>query len=164
MITKVINMVTGITTEYFCSPRSAVIAAHAKSLGDYEVWSYERNYYKLVTTGQWTVACGTFSAWLDENNPGFIGYPPTDQAEQEQSYNYCFFTNHVVTAARYNIIIQTMKPYTNSEMHEFWIHLVDAYKAAEHTRKSDARTLRGFANHISGAVSPEFHAAHPFQP
>jgi hypothetical protein len=54
---------------YTCSPRDAVIAAHAQSigLGDFNTWDYEKNYGHLVGHGHDTVWCGSFSARLEES-------------------------------------------------------------------------------------------------
>ncbi len=46
------------------SPRDAVIAAHAQSLGDFNTWEYEDRYGRLVRSGRETVGCGNFCAKL----------------------------------------------------------------------------------------------------
>ena len=63
MTTRTFNLATGDWGPvYSCSPRDAVIAAHAQSLGDFNTWDYEARYDRLVSTGSETVWCGAFSA------------------------------------------------------------------------------------------------------
>lgn len=49
---------------YTCSPREAVIAAHAQSVGsgDFNTWDYERAWGHLVTETEHVVTCGSMSA------------------------------------------------------------------------------------------------------
>lgn len=47
---------------YTCSPREAVIAAHAQSLRDWDTWRYEERYGHLVVEGVTRVSCGRFHA------------------------------------------------------------------------------------------------------
>ena len=47
---------------YSCDPRSAVIAAYAQSLGDFNTWGYADTYGHLVRTGRCGIHCGDFSA------------------------------------------------------------------------------------------------------
>jgi hypothetical protein len=49
-------------TTYSCSPREAVIAAHAQSLRDWNTWDYETRYGHLVVEGVARVSCGAFYA------------------------------------------------------------------------------------------------------
>jgi hypothetical protein len=44
------------------TPREAVIAAYAQSLGDNNIDGYERNYSKKVKEGTISVSCGDFAA------------------------------------------------------------------------------------------------------
>jgi hypothetical protein len=47
---------------YSCTPREAVIAAYAQSLGDWNTWQYAERYSECVVEGNHTVACGDFCA------------------------------------------------------------------------------------------------------
>lgn len=42
-----------------------MIAAFAQSKGDYNTWDYERKYGSLVVEGKVSVACGDFSALIE---------------------------------------------------------------------------------------------------
>jgi hypothetical protein len=65
-VTRTFNLATGDWAgEYSCSPRDAVIAAHAQSSGDFNTWDYETRYGHLVNQGAETVWCGSFSARLE---------------------------------------------------------------------------------------------------
>jgi len=50
---------------YSCSPKEAVIAAHAQSLGDFNTWDYQK-YGHLVKEGEFTIGCGEFCALTKE--------------------------------------------------------------------------------------------------
>lgn len=43
-------------------PREAVIAAHARSVGDGNTWDHERRHGHLVEEGRWHFFCGDFAA------------------------------------------------------------------------------------------------------
>jgi hypothetical protein len=61
----VFNLATYDEQTFSCSPREAVIAAYAQSLGDFNTWDYEERYGKLVRysgTNNRTVSCGDFAA------------------------------------------------------------------------------------------------------
>jgi hypothetical protein len=65
MLVTVVNLSNpSDTRHYTCSPREAVIAAHAQSLLDWNTWDYETKYGSLVVTGQHTIACGDFCVSL----------------------------------------------------------------------------------------------------
>lgn len=59
-MTKILNLRTGEWQAYSCSPRSAVIAAHAQSRGDWNTWNYKDRYDHMVESGQWHLFCGDF--------------------------------------------------------------------------------------------------------
>ena len=44
------------------TPRQAVIAAYAQSIGDNGTWEYEKRYSDKVYEGRVSVACGDFAA------------------------------------------------------------------------------------------------------
>lgn len=46
---------------YACSPRTAVLAAHAQSIGDWNTWDYERVWGHLVRESDRVVMCGSFT-------------------------------------------------------------------------------------------------------
>ncbi len=64
MPVTVVNLANLTEQVYTCSPREAVIAAYAQSLGDYSTWNYEARYGHLAVVGSSTVACGDFCALL----------------------------------------------------------------------------------------------------
>ncbi len=64
MPVTVVNFATRNEQIYTCSPREAVVAAYAQSLGDYNTWDYTTKYDHLVVVGSSTVACGDFCALL----------------------------------------------------------------------------------------------------
>lgn len=61
-MTEVLDLNTGETTTFSCSPEEAVIAAHAQSLGDKNTWDYAEKYEDKVVYGKHTIACGDFAA------------------------------------------------------------------------------------------------------
>lgn len=65
MVVTVMNLVTREKQKYTCSPREAVIAAHAQAQRDFNTWEYEARYGKLVYEGNFTVTCENFSAFKD---------------------------------------------------------------------------------------------------
>jgi hypothetical protein len=76
---------------YCASPRNAVIAAYAQSLGDWNTWYYERRYGSMVRQSNLTVSCGDFSAFLDPKNE--FGSPIADDGNpDENSRKYCVRT------------------------------------------------------------------------
>ena len=52
------NKNAGIFT---CTPREAVIASHAQSLGDWNTWDYEECYGALVVESDTHVTCGDYT-------------------------------------------------------------------------------------------------------
>ncbi|HXK39407.1 MAG TPA: hypothetical protein VJ837_01050 [Candidatus Paceibacterota bacterium] len=63
MTVRVFNLATGTWVgEWTCTPREAVIAAHAQSLGDYNTWDYEERYGSLVVNNKKTVRVGDYTA------------------------------------------------------------------------------------------------------
>ena len=65
MTTEVFNLGNAgpDTLTYTCSPREAVIAAHAQSQGDYNnTWDYHARYDHLVIEGHLSLCCGDFAA------------------------------------------------------------------------------------------------------
>lgn len=64
-LVRVVNLKTGETRDYSLPATRAVVAAHAQSLGDWNTWNYEQ-YFRLVTQGKSTVACGDWCAPLDD--------------------------------------------------------------------------------------------------
>lgn len=58
----VLNLATGREQRFTCSPREAVIAAHAQSLRDWNTWDYREKYDHLVREGGVTFSCGDFAA------------------------------------------------------------------------------------------------------
>jgi hypothetical protein len=58
----VFNLSSDDIQTFTCTPRQAVLAAHAQSLGDFNTWDYEQNYRHLLTRGRLTIACGDFCA------------------------------------------------------------------------------------------------------
>jgi hypothetical protein len=62
-VTTVHNLNDPDHTQVFsCSPRAAVIAAHAQSLGDWNTADYESRYGVLAQAGQVGWNCGNFWA------------------------------------------------------------------------------------------------------
>ena len=61
-MTEVLNLATGQTQSYSCTPREAVIAAYAQARKDWNTWTYDARNGHLVTVGQHSVACGDFAA------------------------------------------------------------------------------------------------------
>lgn len=61
---KVFNLALGeYVAEYTCTPREAVIAAHAQlDHKDFNTWDYEKRYGHLVKQGQFSVNVGDYSA------------------------------------------------------------------------------------------------------
>lgn len=59
----VLDLATGKKKVYSCSPREAVMAAHAQEHGDWNTWDYESRYGDLVRFGQHTVLCGDWSTF-----------------------------------------------------------------------------------------------------
>lgn len=55
---EVQHLVTGETITYTCSPREAVLAAHAQSLNDWSTWQYEERYGHLVRESVHGFYCG----------------------------------------------------------------------------------------------------------
>lgn len=66
MSVTIMNLATGKTADYTCSPREAVIAAYAQARGDHNTWDYATRYGHLVTvsTSGHTVSCGDFAAYV----------------------------------------------------------------------------------------------------
>lgn len=67
MTTRVVNLRTGISTYYILEPESAVIAAYAQSRNDNNTWEYEERYTPDVIHGSRTVACGDFTAVMEDD-------------------------------------------------------------------------------------------------
>jgi hypothetical protein len=63
MSVTVMNLSTGEKQQYTCSPREAVIAAHAQSKNDWNTWDYAKRYGSMVEEGKLTFLCGDFSAF-----------------------------------------------------------------------------------------------------
>lgn len=61
----VMNLVDMHTVRYTCSPKEAVVCAHAQSLGDYNTWDYDEKYNHLVEEGLYTYLCGDWSVFKD---------------------------------------------------------------------------------------------------
>jgi len=66
MTTRVLNLNTGKSTFYILDPESAVIAAFAQSNHDFNTWDYDERYLPDVIHGSRTVACGDFTAMLED--------------------------------------------------------------------------------------------------
>lgn len=66
---NVVNMMTGVMSSYSCSPREAVIAAYAQSVGDMNTWDYSEKYGAKVLeneiNGRHYVLCGDCCARTD---------------------------------------------------------------------------------------------------
>lgn len=61
-MTTVLNLSTGEERHYLlCTPREAVIAAYAQSLGDNNTYDYHK-YDSLVREGKITYGCGDYTA------------------------------------------------------------------------------------------------------
>jgi len=73
MTTRVLNLATRQEQFYSSSPREAVIAAYAQSVGDWNTWDYEARYGSLAMMGRFTVSCGDFCATLEiaNNTPDY---------------------------------------------------------------------------------------------
>jgi hypothetical protein len=54
------NLMTRDLYFYTCSPREAVIAAYAQSLGDWNTWNYEEKYGHMPIEGNYSIAVGDF--------------------------------------------------------------------------------------------------------
>jgi hypothetical protein len=67
MAVTVMNLSTGEKQLYTCSPKEAVIAAYAQSLGDYNTWDYNKKYNHLIreSPASLGISCGDFSAFKD---------------------------------------------------------------------------------------------------
>lgn len=50
---------------YSCSPRDAVMAAHAQSRGDWNTWEYEERYSCLTVETRLTFLCGDWATFKD---------------------------------------------------------------------------------------------------
>jgi hypothetical protein len=62
-MTRVFHLSTGAEITYSCSPKDAVIAAYAQSLGDYNTWQYQEKYgarVRLANGRTWSL--GDFAA------------------------------------------------------------------------------------------------------
>lgn len=68
-VVTVMDLKTGETQDFTCSPQEAVIAAYAQSNRDWNTWDYEKLYSRLVKHGKHTVICGDFSAYECECHP-----------------------------------------------------------------------------------------------
>jgi len=64
----VMNLATTEKQIYTCTPKQAVIAAHAQSKMDWNTWQYEERYRKLLEYGKHTILCGDFSVFQDGRN------------------------------------------------------------------------------------------------
>ena len=62
MLVRVLNLSTQQEQVYTCSPKEAVIAAYAQSLGDWNTWDYAEKYSNLVMEGKVSFSCGDFAA------------------------------------------------------------------------------------------------------
>lgn len=64
MITSVVDLSTGEQTLWGLDPASAVVAAHAQSLGDWNTWGYDRYRSAVVAVSGRieSVRCGRFAA------------------------------------------------------------------------------------------------------
>ena len=69
------NLNTGEYTYFSLPPEQAVIAAYAQSRGDWNTWDYGK-YRKYLRYGQYSVACGDFSALLSVKKRGRGGIMP----------------------------------------------------------------------------------------
>lgn len=59
-MTEVFNLSAGeFVAVYSCDPLSAVVSAHAQSIGDYNTWDYGK--YPVVVNDE-TVRCGDMTA------------------------------------------------------------------------------------------------------
>ena len=65
MVVTVTNLDTQGTRTYTCSPREAVIAAHAQSRNDWNTWQYKERYSDLVKEAGSHVTCGDWIARKD---------------------------------------------------------------------------------------------------
>ena len=64
----VMNLRTGDTQGYTCTPREAVVAAFAQSHKDWNTWQYKDRYDAYVVEGEMTIACADFCAFKDGRN------------------------------------------------------------------------------------------------
>lgn len=58
----VTNLETKEAHLYSCSPREAVIAAHAQDKNDFNTWDYAKRYGHMVQWAGSHVTCGNFTA------------------------------------------------------------------------------------------------------
>lgn len=65
MSCTVMNLTTQEKFTYTCTPRDAVIACYAQSLGDFNTWDYTKKYGRIVESGHDVFLCGDFSAFQD---------------------------------------------------------------------------------------------------
>ena len=65
MAVTVMNLITGDTQDYTCTPREAVVAAFAQSKKDWNTWDYKKRYDALVLESEKTIGCGDFAAFKD---------------------------------------------------------------------------------------------------
>lgn len=68
MRTRVLHLGKSGEQIFTCSPREAVIAAYAQSLGDWNTWDYAEKYGDQVMSGKITVSCGDFVSLQDQNS------------------------------------------------------------------------------------------------
>jgi len=61
----VMNLKTMDKQIYSCTPKEAVVAAHAQSKMDWNTWQYKDRYSDLLEEGKNTFLCGDFSAFKD---------------------------------------------------------------------------------------------------
>ncbi len=73
---EVVNLSTGETSTYTCSPRQAVIAAYAQDKKDWSTWMYQERYGHLVVESETCVSCGDWSALKTPGGDGAVP-PPT---------------------------------------------------------------------------------------
>ena len=62
MSVRVLNLSTQQEQVYTCSPKEAVIAVYAQSLGDWNTWDYAEKYSSFVMEGKVSFSCGDFAA------------------------------------------------------------------------------------------------------
>lgn len=65
MSVTVLQLSTGDTQIFTCTPREAVLSAYAHARRDGSTWDYEKRYGHLVTETDLVVTCGDFSAFKD---------------------------------------------------------------------------------------------------
>ena len=61
----VMNLRTQEKLHFTCSPKEAVIAAYAQSLGDYNTWDYDHKYGHLLEECDKSWLCGDFGVFKD---------------------------------------------------------------------------------------------------